>query len=735
MGGGGMTPPPDYNSSVSLLTGGDAPIQKVMGGGQREDAPEAKKKVQFAAGTPGPPPEEEEFDNLGFSAFPLRTNVPAPAPVPAAPPKPAAPAPVPAPKPAAPAPVPAPAPKPAAPAPLPPIHSGFQVEVYDPVIPEEDDTEAKQFMDEITQKISITKKWNDHFYFLTQEFKKSYEKKWQRITTQNKVQPGRIAKVSECSELIHPASQKMVHSIKQTSKNIIVIPPVNGNILYFLRVLTFLYNNDVFEKVEDEFLKLRSNYTLVCLAPFYSSSSDTSQNELLYLFLKIWYANHDNFFVLQEDNETSWEIGCSLYGAIPSDEKMGKDYLLNMLNPSYLVAQTPVSVHKGILFSTGKAEATAGIPTPKATFFMSAGKSLEVYPSVSLNPSIKPDPAFADFLTFLSEGVPDSLPAPRLDIPICDSLKTIFYDEDVTKKIYKINGESVYVFRLGQKRVPPLFCMDVTGESRLLLPRPGSFKGNESHPQYEKLAETKSFFFQGETVHIRIPTSQNRVRENWLDEIFSEEESRFLTLLNVTPMMLAKIFDKDWKNTLADFLELVTLSDCFSDLTLITKGECQQAYYFLEKIREWLFLNTVVALDDEPFQQLALPTSQKKAAVGVRRPPPPSIPTPPIPQITEIPWPEESYLKKIAKEEYRYTKGMISSTFDLKEKIWFVDVKVVYKGSYATMYYRIFISANDAYRLSHDKQFRAKYSHLDALFADILDSLKLKYKDSFEFLL
>lgn len=789
MGGGGMAPPDGYNSSEMVISGGDsAQILRVMGGGgstlsdfeigQHLETmdPDEKEYIQVT----NIQKEKEEGDGdlitgirykgdktkVTINEKLLQSTVTGPPPPSAGKPLPLAGPPPPSAgtsalrvslpsttagvsPPSSPvviraraalaelasAPAPSPAPAPAAPV---PIRSGFQVEVYNPTIPASDDEAIAAFLEEIHMNITVTPLWRDHFTQLTKLFKEYSIKKWQRyLAADGTSQQSPILRKSQCDtyESSPPLTHKMVEILQRDGKDIIVIPSVDGDILFFLRALNFLYNNNCFEKVANEFFKLRSNFTVVCLAPFFSLENPETQKELLYIFLKFWYENRDNFVVLEENNTDSWKIGCQLYTGIPSEEESAKDYLMNMLNPSYLVLPTQVASFPGIIFSTGKTEKEASIPASKNSKYKSSGDIVGKAKTTALNIGDTADAKFSNYLTFISKGIPDSLPAPRLDIPICDNLQTIFYDEDIKKNLYKISEKSVYVIRIGQKRVAPIFCIEKSGKSRFLLPRPGAFQSNENHPDFDDSGPEKSIFFNGETLSIRIPVAGTRVRENWLNEIFSDDETVFLNLLNVTPMMLGKIFESEWKEDLAEFLQLVTVSDCFSDITLITKGECQKAYYFIEKIREWLFMNTVIDIEDDPLKQLAIPGSRTSSSAPrstVR------MEVPEEEELLEIHWPAEPNIRQIPKDMYKPTGNEINIRFDTDTEEWFQDVRVIYKNTFATAYYRIFLTNNNAkrvLRMKDTKTGKRIYQNISVYFIEQLRALEDKYKTDFKWIL
>ena len=86
--------------------------------------------------------------------------------------------------------------------------------------------------------------------------------------------------------------------------------------------------------------------------------------------------------------------------------------------------------------------------------------------------------------------------------------------------------------------------------------------------------------------------------EDWVNQIFTADEARFLNTLGFTPLILQKVFEVDndkniWKNKLADFLEGAVVSKCFTDNRFQLSSECEKNQNFIENIFAYFVENNL----------------------------------------------------------------------------------------------------------------------------------------------
>lgn len=93
---------------------------------------------------------------------------------------------------------------------------------------------------------------------------------------------------------------------------------------------------------------------------------------------------------------------------------------------------------------------------------------------------------------------------------------------------------------------------------------------------------------QGKSFTLRVPERENLVIENWKRLLFTQSEADFLNELHLRPRILEQVFPDtegaNWKEELARFLKNTVSSNCFNDLTILTKKECQTTRLFLRRV-------------------------------------------------------------------------------------------------------------------------------------------------------
>ena len=88
---------------------------------------------------------------------------------------------------------------------------------------------------------------------------------------------------------------------------------------------------------------------------------------------------------------------------------------------------------------------------------------------------------------------------------------------------------------------------------------------------------------EGFTFEVRIPSTQG-VKSDWLNKKYTQGEADLINTLQITPYILQKAFDSLGSFRLANFLESLTLSKCFTETRLLLHSECVDARRFLRKV-------------------------------------------------------------------------------------------------------------------------------------------------------
>jgi len=391
-------------------------------------------------------------------------------------------------------------------------------------------------------------------------------------------------------------------------ETIVMIPPINGDNEKFIRIIQYLFKTEIFRKESTSDLRLRDDVAIVCMAPFYGNTvSDNQKNVLLYyLQLRLWNQNRSSFFVLNQIN--SFASGLQLIAEI-APRAAPTFPILNYLNPSYIILKKPFGKYKGIIFS---AESGQVLEMPRKDKNKGFKKPSEVFLQkdiFAITPSFAMediDPFFNDFLLIGSQGYKSDLIKSRTDVPICKNLLTIFYDEDIDGKTYMVSDkrEEIHAFRFNTIQEPPLLCASEFGETPTYAPPPGNFAGKEKDKRFVK-APTKSIVVDALIRKIRIFSPQ--VYDNWIQAVYSKEEADFLNYLQLTPTLLHFIFDANWKMETANFLKKIVLSDCFSDVRILTQSECDTTRRFLDKVLDYFYAHAAYKQEEGPIQRIILP--------------------------------------------------------------------------------------------------------------------------------
>jgi hypothetical protein len=117
---------------------------------------------------------------------------------------------------------------------------------------------------------------------------------------------------------------------------------------------------------------------------------------------------------------------------------------------------------------------------------------------------------------------------------------------------------------------------------------------------------------------VSIEVQSDPVKKDWLAGKFIQDEADYLNSLNIRPDMLRSIFGDGWLTDLANFLDNMVGSNCFSDISITTEAKCSTSANFVEKIFEYFMLHDdrIAALEEEEdmFAKQAAANMIKKAA-------------------------------------------------------------------------------------------------------------------------
>ena len=556
----------------------------------------------------------------------------------------------------------------------------IQTEVYKLTLSDEDAEEIREFV----RTFSMDEEGVlDKYQELVKSFKASSQAKIARYHRTSRTQTATIPTASDLDTEALP--HKIVEVLPTTTSNIIIIPPINGNHERFLRSLEFLSENNIID--ENERI---DHAVIIFMAPFFGETELPVNQRLFYSFLHIKHVNPNSVFALRDtDTDRMRHIGVDLYKDI--DEGTSDNYLLNYLNPSYIIFPKKISnAYEGIIFSSENDKditireitnkgffSISDLLTKKSAFAFNAGGTVN-------------DPAFDKYLRFTSYNDTTELPVSNIHVQACGTLKTVF-DLEGPNPFQISSGDDIYVLRLETNK-RPLLCGALMDDS-------DNFEGAELDPAFHT-APTIDVYVDGQKWKFRNPgynkfsgaldkiasgsakpESRNPVIQNWERAIFSTSEAEFLNHLNLTPRVLGMVFKTDvWKVELADFLNNLVSSECFEDTSILLKGSCEKTRVFLNKVYEYLFLHNAVKEDDLETVPLKIPS------------------LPQVQETIDIEWPDG--LEEIDDVEFeKETFGSIDPTRNISkdkpgdEDTYFMDLFVIHKKSFQVAARRLRLAA------------------------------------------
>jgi hypothetical protein len=362
----------------------------------------------------------------------------------------------------------------------------------------------------------------------------------------------------------------------------------------------------------------------------------------------------------------------------------------------------------GIIFSSDVGNPEVKIPKAKHKNFKDPSALLDKK-AFSYNADTRSDIYFLNYMTFLSQNGTTELPASTLHIPACKNLKGVV-DID-TRKPFEISSNGVtaadiYVLRFQNNTssfLKPLLCSNIMDTNE-------KFESGETNPAFVE-APLIHILVDGRTWNLRdpnsaAPESRTAVIDNWQTCIFSSNEAAFLNHINLSPRLLGTVFQSDiWKKELAGFMNNMVSSNCFDDVTLLSRGNCEESRVFLTKVYNYIFASESLKDNDIDIPRLALP------------------PLPSGQTQEEIVWPPE--LEDIPDAAFDLgTLGSIQAKTDTGSKLpsYFIDFIVVHKKTFRRSPRRL--------RLDYNKV-ESDALENEVIFSEIIEDLKEDYPDFF----
>ena len=401
------------------------------------------------------------------------------------------------------------------------------------------------------------------------EYKKFILPKWKRFNVLNKTETeiSKLYTSNNCKPFTPSLDDKntfgglnfdrLVYIIPPTVNRILLFPPVNGSTTTFLRCLNFLNTKNKSENPNP-------NLVVIFAPPFFGN--DIEKNKQIYAhFLKIKLEQEEKkgakIFLLTQDTTKNISAGCQLN---PGDE-----YILNMLEPSYIVLPYKRTIENqevgGIIFS-GAAADEESVPASRD----------------DRNASI------SSFLIYSLRNNWFAFP-PRINLNDTNLNKIIPY------KVYRFIGNN----KTNELNDSTRLYFRLTTEDK------GAKKEAEilgifypTHPTQLVLDNINYELIQlgGETYSIRKPklntdTQPKSLIDDWFNGKFTEDEAKMLNDLNFRQEYLEEIFESNWRTELSEFLLNLVMHKCYSDTKLLTGANCDIANDFINRVFEFFLEN------------------------------------------------------------------------------------------------------------------------------------------------
>jgi hypothetical protein len=391
---------------------------------------------------------------------------------------------------------------------------------------------------------------------------------------------------------------------------VIAAPPVRGNVDSFLRILKALQRINVLDvstKDGKPRIELKGGIVLVFMSPFYApvvnlatGQSKTSDNLLLLShFLDFEAANQGRTFVLPENTTDNYAVGVAFHTYRGKRDAP----LLNFLEPSYIYYKgTSQDGTDSILLSASATDverslpvAGAGLPPsvfkPKPTADGKLGEqTLIVRGDVeNKHPFQIPQPHETGGSICVTKGLVKRETAGNVakepiylnPIALKDSIGSTHNDEILLAIRIRYDrsqkGRAICDYSASQT-VPPPMPPDQFYGSKTARTKGVSYTEVNFFESISK-AERSPFYL------VRQPNFENGVFSDWQNLKFTMDEASLLNGIGLTPNILEEIFGAAWSSELANFLNGIAITKCFTDTRLMLRGECETNRKFLDQVR------------------------------------------------------------------------------------------------------------------------------------------------------
>ena len=500
--------------------------------------------------------------------------------------------------------------------------------------------------------------------------------------TKNNTRP----KFDICNPKIPPSIiqsiARKIHFVNTTSQNPLlwVVPPLNGSLTKMAGILKLIGVTSENKLKED-------NQYLIFQAPFFAPGDPKDNTDYLLLFtlfLELKQANQGKVFMMNQITDRALKYGCAIARSTYSDphgkrlpvffepdilvflkEKMlfrseplslkwSIDTLINkisgMSNKSWMIRPGTYKENPSGYFEFvgGSMEETTLPSGPAATRGCPGYTCPDFIKSVKMDSRALTSPlALRDNFLYLVWSTTERLP--YLKTKAAANAPVEVQDDEIDIEEEADEEEEVKEVEKGKKieGVKGLSTISLESEDEDVA----NIEDDQGFDGTSKDTETNTIEVELKGYRLKIRDATNKVKGEWKTGVFTASEAELLNLLHLSPAILERVFNKEWLWELADFLETLSISQCYKDSTLLLASECSKTRDFLRaiymdrfttlldiytgktglKVPKRLGDSSLLATLMDQFTTLSLNT------VPPAFPPPPSLPPPPTdPEPSEL---------------------------------------------------------------------------------------------------
>ena len=422
----------------------------------------------------------------------------------------------------------------------------------------------------------------------------------------------------------YDTKKRLITVIPSTTKNLLIFPPINGDIKVFQRMLIKCEQMKLIRRRLGNILAIEDNTVFVFMPPFYKSyiRADTAKmlainTQLFTAFLSVEANNNNQIFVLAEHTNDN-VIGGNFLNPKTTI------YIPNLLEPSYILYPYSRGDKTGILLSA-KGDA-AEFPLPARNYDTPTTTGLRIkdlfnhHTTDAVYVSITPKTQATDLADIEDDAqgfkfdtliryeslnkVVDATAAVAIRTDVC---KGLISSVDLVTPSKEVRTISPWKDASGS--IAPYFTMlrliiDDAHEAKPYCQtvEQTTIKINENGNKFVASNEAKIFEQSANIVRVSLEhgnetknyvlrdPSEDDTANHWSKLIFTEDEAAFLNDLNFSPEILKDALHANWETDLIEWMKTYALKKCFGDANLLTNAECIKINDFMKKM--YTYFNT-----------------------------------------------------------------------------------------------------------------------------------------------